>query len=162
MAEAPLTEKEYRLQKFPGKGGWTYAEIPEIQADKHAHFGWVKVYGSIDTYALEKVTLMPNGAGKLILPVKADIRKKIKKEAGDLVKITLYSDSPKLIMPADLEECLELEPAAHRHFLSLPEKEQKEILDWIYAAKNEEAQVERIVKTIDKLLSGQSFRHNKS
>ena len=161
MAEAPLTEKEYRLQKFPGKGGWTYSEIPEIPADKHAHFGWVRVYGSIDNYMLENVNLMPMGNGSLFFPVKAEIRKKIKKEAGDLVKITLYSDSPKLIVPADLEECLQLEPAAHRHFLSLTEKEQKEILDWIYAAKNEENQVERIVKTIDKLLSGQSLRHNK-
>lgn len=28
--EKPLVDKDYLLQKFEGKGGWTYAEIPEI------------------------------------------------------------------------------------------------------------------------------------
>jgi hypothetical protein len=27
--EKPLTDKEYLLEKFPGKGGWTFARIPE-------------------------------------------------------------------------------------------------------------------------------------
>jgi hypothetical protein len=32
--EKPLVNKKYKLQKFPGKGGWTYAMIPEIPQDK--------------------------------------------------------------------------------------------------------------------------------
>lgn len=31
-----LVHKTYMLQKFSGKGGWTYAEIPEVKPDKHA------------------------------------------------------------------------------------------------------------------------------
>ena len=46
--EKPLVDKQYKLEKFQGKGGWTYARIPEIIQDKKAHFGWVKVRGSID------------------------------------------------------------------------------------------------------------------
>ncbi len=48
--EKPLVDKEYLLDKFPGKGGWTYTLIPEIEQDKKAPFGWVKVKGSIDGY----------------------------------------------------------------------------------------------------------------
>ena len=81
--------KQYRLKKFPGKGGWTYAEIPEIPQDRKAHFGWVRVNGSIDGYPLNKHKLMPMGNGTLFLPVKAAIRKKIGKEEGDHVQIIL-------------------------------------------------------------------------
>jgi hypothetical protein len=28
IMEKPLVNKEYLLEKFPGKGGWTYAAIP--------------------------------------------------------------------------------------------------------------------------------------
>ena len=30
IKEEPLVDKEYLLEKFPGKGGWTYALIPKI------------------------------------------------------------------------------------------------------------------------------------
>ena len=51
--EKPLVNKKYLLQKFEGKGGWTYAQIPEILQDKHAHFGWVRVKGTIDNYEIK-------------------------------------------------------------------------------------------------------------
>ena len=84
-----LVNKEYQLKKFPGKGGWTFAGIPEVPQDKNAPFGWVKVCGSIDDYELKYYKLMPMGNGKLFLPVKAAIRKKIGKNAGDFVRIKL-------------------------------------------------------------------------
>ena len=80
--EKPLIDNEYLLEKFSGKGGWTYAAIPEIKPDKHAYFGWVRVRGSIDGYEIRAYHLMPMGNGKLFLPVKADIRKKIGKKAN--------------------------------------------------------------------------------
>ena len=33
MEVKPLVNREYLLEKFPGKGGWTYALIPEILQD---------------------------------------------------------------------------------------------------------------------------------
>jgi hypothetical protein len=77
--ETPLVNGDYLLQKFPGKGGWTYAAIPEILQNKKNPFGWVKVKGSVDGYELKQYKLMPMGEGRLFLPVKAAIRKKIKK-----------------------------------------------------------------------------------
>jgi hypothetical protein len=37
--EKPLIDKKYLLEKFQGKGGWTYASIPDISQDKHSPFG---------------------------------------------------------------------------------------------------------------------------
>jgi hypothetical protein len=83
--DMPLVDKKYRLEKFAGKGGWTYAKIPELLPDKNNPFGWVRVRGSIDAVELTGYHLMPMGNGHLFLPVKAAIRKQIKKQEGDWV-----------------------------------------------------------------------------
>ena len=92
-----MVDKNYLLKKFPGKGGWVYAIIPEIPPDKKSPFGWVKVKGSVDGFEISKYRLMPTGKeqgkGQLFLSVKSDIRKKIKKREGDCVHIILYSDN---------------------------------------------------------------------
>ncbi len=81
MNEKPLVDKEYLLEKSsPGKGGWTFTIIPEILPDPNAPFSWVKVRGSIDGHEIEKYHLMPSGRGSLMLAVKSEIRKKIRKQ----------------------------------------------------------------------------------
>jgi len=154
----PLVNNTYLLEKFEGKGGWTYAVIPEIIKDKNRPFGWVKVKGMIDEVPLNKYHLMPlaNGGG-LFLPVKADIRKKIGKEAGDKVRIVLYPDTDPLEIPGEMQLCLQDEPQALKFFNSLSESERKYYMQWIYAAKKEETKTDRLAKTINKLLAGLKF-----
>ena len=145
------------MKKFQGKAAWTYAEIPEAPPDKNAPFGWVKVKGSIDGHSFAHYKLMPMKNGSLFFPVKASIRKKIKKEAGDTVRIVLYADHSKLEIPRELEECLKAEPDAYAQFTALKEGTQKEFIDWIYSAKRIETRVERIVKTIELVLKKQTL-----
>jgi len=147
----PLTNKTCLLQKIKGKGGWTYAELPEIKPDKSAPFGWVRVRGSIDDYEIKNYKLMPMGNGKLFLPVKAEIRKKIKKEAGDYVSVILYLDNEPVELPEELKLCLQNEPNAYETFCSYTDGEQKAFIDWIYTAKKEDTKVDRIVKMLKKL-----------
>jgi len=156
--EKPLIDAAYLLQKFPGKGGWTYAAIPEISQHKKAPFGWVKVKGSIDGYKLKQYKLMPMGNGQLFLPVKAEIRKKIGKQAGDYVKVVLYADESPLIIPEEILLCFENEPkTAYETFVRFTEGEQKAYLGWIYAAKKEETKARRIIAMMDQLLKKQKF-----
>ena len=153
----PLVNKEYILEKYPGKGGWTYAQIPEILQDKHSPFGWVKVRGSIDNHEFKNYRLMPMGNGKLFLPVKAEIRKKIGKKEGDWINIILFADNTPTEIPEELLLCLKEDLAAHRTFLSYTDGEQKAFIDWIYSAKTDETKVERIAKTLNKLIKDQNF-----
>ena len=150
-SQASLVDQDYLLQKYPGKGGWTFAMIPEIQQDKHAWFGWVKVRGSIDGYEISNYHLMPMGNNTLMLTVKAEIRKKIKKNEGDWVHVILYSQELPTVVPEDFLTCLNDEPTAFQNFQQLSESEQKELIDWIYSVKNDEMKVERIAKALDKL-----------
>ena len=157
-AQKPLVNSNYLLQKFPGKGGWTYAEIPEVLQNKNVPFGWVRVKGSIDNYALKQYKLMPMGNGKLFLPVKAEIRKKIGKGASDFVHIILFSDDSRLEIPEEIILCFENEPKkAYETFFKFTEGEQKSYLDWIYDAKTEDTKADRIIKMMNRLMKNQKL-----
>ncbi|UZR98218.1 YdeI/OmpD-associated family protein [Chondrinema litorale] len=153
-----ITDNDYVLQKFPGKGGWTYAAIPEIKQDKKAPFGWVKVKGFVDGFELKNYKLMPMGNSSLFLPVKAEIRKKIKKEAGDTVRVRLFLDNTQVKIPEEILICLENESYKVRDsFLKLKESEQKLWIYWIYEAKKDETKVSRIVCLLKTIAENQSF-----
>ncbi|HEY8935622.1 MAG TPA: YdeI/OmpD-associated family protein [Cyclobacteriaceae bacterium] len=153
----PLIDKKYRLEKFQGKGGWTYARLPDFSKDKNAPFGWRKVRGTIDGYEIKKYHLMPMGDGNVMLPVKAEIRKHIKKNEGDLVHVILYPDTEPLVVPEEMLLCLEDEPIALKFFKSISESEQKYYIQWIYSAKREETKIDRLAKSINKLARGVKF-----
>ncbi len=155
--ENPIVDKNYFLEKFPGKGGWVYTVIEEIPQDKKAKFGWVQVSGFIDTFELKNYKLMPMGNGKLFLPVRAEIRKAIKKKEGDFVHVKLWIDNSSPIFPEEIINCLKDEPQAYSTFLTFTDSEQKAYIDWITSSKKEETKVERIITTINKLLKNQKL-----
>lgn len=153
----PLINSEFLLQKFPGKGGWTYAEIPGLLQDKTKAFGWLKVKGTIDDYEFENFNLAPMKNGRLFMAVKAEIRKRIGKQAGDYVKIVLYEDHSVFAIPQELIDCLKFEESAFEKFMQLKERHQKEFVTWIYAAKREETIANRINQTIEMVLRDQTL-----
>jgi len=149
--EELLTDKEYELERFPGKGGWTYIALPEIPKDKEAAFGIVKVKGTIDNYELNGVTLMPLGNGTMIMAVKAEIRQRIGKEEGDKVRVTLYRDNSVYKIPDEFKQRLQQEFGIYEKFITYRKWEQRMCVNWIYSAKRPETINERIIKTIDRV-----------
>ncbi len=159
MSEKPLVDREYLLEKSHDMGGWTYTIIPEIPPDPHSPFGWVKVKGSIDGYGISNYHLLPTlkGTGQVFLSVKADIRKKIGKQAGDHVRIILYPDNDPPEVPEELLACLREDAEALQFFNSLSESQQQHYVRWIYSAKTDRTKVDRIAKTIARLSGRRKF-----
>jgi len=147
-----MIENEYVLEKFPGKGGWTYTLIPEISPASNNPFGWVVVNGSIDGYEIRHYHLMPFGDGRLFLPVKAAIRKKIGKQAGDTVHVVLSIESDTPDVPGDLMLCLNDEPDLLSKFEKCSDETKKAHIIWLNSARNDNERVERIAQLMNKLM----------
>lgn len=75
------------LQKSENTGGWTYVIWPE-SGDFFGTHGLVRVRGTVDGHPFQ-AAFTAMGGGVHMLPLKAETRKAIGKEAGDSVTIHL-------------------------------------------------------------------------
>jgi hypothetical protein len=144
------------IRKFLKKGektGWTYIEISEREAQKlnPGVRTSYRVRGSLDTFPIQMVALLPMGNGSFIIPLNKDMRKGISKEAGARVTVTLRVDRRELKPSEDFMSCLEDEPRAKAHFDTLPKSHRDYFSKWIESAKTTPTKVKRITMAINAL-----------
>ncbi len=141
------------------KTGWTYIPIPATTAEKikPSQKTSFRVSGKLDDVEIHSVALLPMGEGDFILPLKADLRKKLRKQNGDTVSLRLRADEHAPPLSTDLLLCLEDEPAARAFFDSLPGSHKRYYSNWVDSAKTELTRSRRIASVLHAFIHGMSF-----
>jgi hypothetical protein len=153
--DKPIIDDEFLLQKMSGKGGWTFAVVPVSPHIRRNGSLWIRVIGIIDGHEFKKMSLAPLKDGRFFIPFKAEVRKVLEKGVGDYVKIVLFEDLSAFVTPAEIIDCLKIEIGAYEKFMQFKENHRFEFINWIYSAKKEETQAQRINIMIDKVLRGE-------
>jgi hypothetical protein len=137
------------------KTGWTYIEIPAdiAQQMKPGNKKSFRVRGMLDALPVRGMALMPMGEGDFIMALRAEVRKRLHKNAGAMLHAKLEEDLDyKVEIPADLQECFDFEPEALEFFNSLAKSHRDYFIKWIDGAKTNETRAKRIVNTVNAML----------
>jgi len=163
-----FTATMHRFEQQGEKTGWTYIEIPGdmVEKIKPGHRREFKVKGKLDAFAIKRVSLMPLGGGRFIMPVNAVMRKGIGKRHGATVRVQIEADDSPFIFNKDFLECLDDEPKAKEFFETLTPSHQRYFSKWISDAKTEQTKVKRITMSVNALSKkwdyGQMLRNQKT
>lgn len=148
-----------KFDKQGEKTGWSYIKVPaatacKLKPDNKRSF---RVKGFIDEHKIQKVGLIPMGEGDFILTLNATIRKAIRKQKGDRVKVQLELDKAVIKPPDDLMECLADEPKALEFFRSQNKSNQNYFGNWVRSAKTEATRTRRIVQIVNAMAKSMNF-----
>lgn len=154
---ALLLDEVLFLERFPGKGGWTFVRLPEIKTLSGKPLGWDKVCAFFDDHEVPEIGLLSLGNGQRFLPVKAAIRKTISKQAGDQIRLRIFARTIELNIQAEFLLCLEDDPEALSHFQRWKAEERNKYISWIEQGQNTEQQVERMAQAVDRIAAGLFF-----
>ncbi len=143
-----------QIKKFDNQGektGWTYIEISAEIAEQLKPNTKVSflVKGKLDDVVIKGASLLPMGGGNFILPLKSDIRKKMRKNKGALLEVKLEADEEPYQINEDFLQCLKDSPGAAFHFSKLPSSHQKYFSKWIESAKTESTKARRIAQAVE-------------
>jgi uncharacterized protein YdeI (YjbR/CyaY-like superfamily) len=89
-----------------------------------------------------------------------ELRKKIGKDFGDTVHVTLEKDEEERVVeiPEDFMEVMKESPEALANYEKLSFTAKKEYVTWITSAKKAETRQSRLAKALDQLKQGKKLR----
>jgi len=154
-----FTTTIHKFDKQGEKTGWTYIEISTSQAKKLKPGTKVsfRVKGSLDSFKIKQIALLPMGESNFIMPLNAAMRKATGKKLGDTLKVSLEADDSEFILSEDFMACLQDDPVAYDFFQTLSGSHQKYFSKWIDSAKTSYTKTKRIVMAITALSKKQGY-----
>lgn len=129
-------------------GAWTVAITPIDVRKLFGTGGYVRVKGSIDGYSFNDTSLMPMKTGEHLMAIRIEIRKAIKKKAGDTIEVVLERDFAELKTPSELMEAFEASPEAKKMFDAIPPSHRRMYIRHVNESDKKETRERRAVKIV--------------
>lgn len=145
------------IKKIEDKDG-AYIEIPfdveEVYGAKR-----VKVKATFDGVEY-RGSIVKMGLPCYIIGITKEIRKKIEKEPGDIIEVTIEKDEEDRVVeiPTDFKERIELDNNIKEFWNTLSFSMQKKYVTWITSAKKEDTRNKRIDTAIEKLKNKEKIK----
>lgn len=145
------------IKKIEEKDG-AYIEIPfdveEVYGAKR-----VKVKATFDGVEY-RGSIVKMGLPCYIIGITKEIRKKIEKEPGDIIEVTIEKDEEDRVVeiPTDFKERIELDNNIKEFWNTLSFSMQKKYVTWITSAKKEDTRNKRIDTAIEKLKNKEKIK----
>ena len=145
------------IKKIEGKDG-AYIERPfdveEVYGAKR-----VKVKATFDGVEY-RGSIVKMGLPCYIIGITKEIRKKIEKEPGDIIEVTIEKDEEDRVVeiPTDFKERIELDNNIKEFWNTLSFSMQKKYVTWITSAKKEDTRNKRIDTAIEKLKNKEKIK----
>jgi bifunctional DNA-binding transcriptional regulator/antitoxin component of YhaV-PrlF toxin-antitoxin module len=149
-------EFEAVIQKVEGING-AYIE-PPFDVEEVFSANRVKVVATFDGVQYRGSIVRMGGC--YMLGMTQELRKKIGKEPGDIVKVTVEKDEEERVpeMPSDLSEVLAKNSVALTFYEKLSYTAKRSYVQWITDAKKEETRRDRIEKAVTMLSEGKKLK----
>ena len=145
------------IKKIEDKDG-AYIEIPfdveEVYGAKR-----VKVKATFDGVEY-RGSIVKMGLPCYIIGITKEIRKKIEKEPGDIIEVTIEKDEEERVVeiPTYFKERIELDNNIKEFWNTLSFSMQKKYVTWITSAKKEDTRNKRIDTAIEKLKNKEKIK----
>jgi hypothetical protein len=141
------------------KSAWVFLPIP---FDVQTVFGTkarVPVTGTLNGVIFRN-SLLPNGDGTHSMHVRKELLASAGTQVGQNVKVILSLDqAPRTVtVPDGFKPHFSRSAALKQAFAKLSYSHQKELVDWIIAAKKPETRARRVEKTMTLLAAGQKLK----
>ncbi len=137
-------------------GAWTFVRVPELEAVKAGFRARMRVKGTIEGTPFRS-SLIPRGGGEVFVVVNSELRDRIRKSTGDVVRLELELDSNPIgiQVPPVLQRAFARDSRAKAAFNSLTPSQQRAYVRWVAGAKQEATRKRRVATAIERLRRGE-------
>ncbi len=139
-------------------GAWTLVLVPKPEAVKAGFRARMHVKGTIEGAPIRS-SLISRGGGEVFVVVNSELRDRIHKAKGDVVRLELELDSGpvEIQVPPVLQRALARDSRAKSAFTSFTPSQRRAYVRWIAGAKQDATRARRVAAAIARLRRGEKL-----
>lgn len=140
------------IDRFPGKGGWSYVRVPAKITVAAKCKGFVSIHAVVDGREYDR-SLIPIGDGSHMIVISRAMQRELGKMLGDTLEVTvrLANGPHQPVLPEELAVMLDIEAHLRPKWDALGRGQQRNYCMWIDTAKTDVTRAKRTAEVLRRL-----------